>query len=159
MTAAHKEAAVVLAEALQHVGGEGRSSVLSGLAHGMLLLVVETLERQAHLVARLQHALGVGALRPAEVSPSRFMSVKEYATHSRLCERTVRSFVREGMTRGVHYHRDGRTGRRVIIHVSESDAWRSARIEASEGRQTVAELATNEVLRQRARAALRKRRG
>jgi hypothetical protein len=60
------------------------------------------------------------------------------------------------MTEGVQYNRDGIKGRRITINVEAADAWRVARGNKLAEAQSVEELANNEVLRRRARAALRK---
>jgi len=84
------------------------------------------------------------------------MSVKEYAIHACVSERTIRQLVKTEMKEGGHFHRDGRTGRRVIIHVDEADSWRASRSFVRTNKRTVEDLATNEVLRRRAKTALKK---
>ena len=137
--------------------GHSRHAVLLDLAQDVVALLVQTLEQQPELAARLQRALGLeGAGRPAETSRPRFMSVKEYAVHACVSERTIRQLVKTEMKEGGHFHRDGRTGRRVIIHVDEADAWRASRSFARSNERTVEDLATNEVLRRRAKTAPKK---
>jgi len=159
MTATHDKGAAVLATAIQKAAGEAQTSVVGDLVHGLLVLLVETLEKKPELAQRLQAAVNLGVAGAGQVAVPVFMSVKEYAAYARLCDRTVRGFMRQGMSAGVHYHRDGRSGRRVIIHVEAADRWRSERFAQRQQQQKVDELATHEVARQRARAALRKTRG
>jgi len=134
-----------------------RTSVLVDLAEDLVAILVQALEQKPDLAMRLQRVLGVGSARlAAETSRPRFMSVNEYAIHARLSERTIREHVKMEMKEGVHFHRDGRTGRRVIIHEAEADAWRASRSFAPSHEQAVDDLATNEVLRRRAKTALKK---
>lgn len=122
---------------------------------GLLELVVATLERDPVLARRLRDALLAGAPEARAGVP--FMNVREYARHARLSERTVRHLLKE-MTEGSEFHRDGRTGRRVIVHTEAADAWRKARRRAPGNNSDTADrdIVIDEVLRRRAIAALRK---
>lgn len=84
------------------------------------------------------------------------MTVDEYAEHARVSSRTIRGYVACGMLEGEHFHREGRTGRRVIIHVTSADSWRASRRFAKNEEHALHDLATNEILRRRAHAALKK---
>ncbi len=139
------------------VAGEviANDGLLRHVAHGLLDLVIQVLESEPSIAARFRGVVGAQSVSESH-TPSKFMTVREYASHARLSERTIRHFVKEGMTDGLHFHRDGRAGRRVIIHPDEADAWRASRSPRKGEVQTVEELATNEVLQRRARTALRK---
>lgn len=122
--------------------------------------VVTELEQHPSLAARLRKVLGVTEQASLQAqAQAKFMSVREYAMHARVSERTMRYLLRDEMVEGIHYHRDGRTGRRVIVHVNEVDEWRASRRRTSDMNQSLEELASNEVLRRRAQLALRKIRG
>jgi len=119
------------------------------------LLLVETLhtllavlESRPDLAARLRALFVVTQAASPPSSP--FMSIAEYARHARISVRSVQSLRRE-MTEGEHYHRDGRLGRRVIVHVAEADAWRTARRPPASHRAALDQLASDEVSRRRAR--------
>jgi hypothetical protein len=102
-----------------------------------------------HVVAHLAPLL-------ASADDAPFKSVAEYARYGRISTRTVRYLLKE-MTEGEHFHREGRTGRRVLIHVREADAWRAGRKPASVRACSIENLAIDEVTRRRARVALQKR--
>ena len=125
------------------------------LAGALLELVVDALERDPELARRLRGVLlpEAPAARPSEP----FMNVCEYARHARVSERTVRHLLKE-MTEGSEFHRDGRTGRRVIVHTEAADAWRRSRSRAPNKNSGTARqsLVIDEVLRRRAKAALKK---
>jgi hypothetical protein len=122
--------------------------------------VLPEAERTAIVDALVERLLAAPHFRetPANAESPPFMSVDEYARHGRISSRTVRYLVK-AMTENVHFHRDGRTGRRVLIHVREADAWRAARKPARARAQDTAQLAIDEVTRRRAHVALRKRVG
>jgi len=117
-----------------------------------LRTVVETLEEHPELAARLRGLLAPAPLAAPVLPP--FMSMRAYARHAGIGVRTVQQH-RAEMTEGVHYHRDGRAGRRVIMHVAEADAWRAARRPRAAARTTIDQLAADEVSRRRARARTR----
>jgi hypothetical protein len=117
-----------------------------------LRTLIETLEACPELAGRLRGLLLVEVPAVASTVPP-FMSISEYARHARVSVRTVQS-LRAEMTEGLHYHRDGRTGRRVIIHVAEADAWRSAR-RPHQLRRDLDRLAEDETARRRARTGRR----
>jgi hypothetical protein len=122
----------------------------------LLVTLVQTLERRPDLVARLRALLGIGA--PVVAPPSsELMSVAEYADYRRVSERTVRYQVKQ-MTRGVHFHREGLKGRRVVIQVREADRWREEAASKQTRAANIEELAIDEVTQRRARVALNKQR-
>ena len=123
------------------------------LLDGMVVRVIEALVRRPDLVKRLRTVVSGDATAEPLAMPPRFLSVMEYARHARVSERTVRYLIKE-MAEHVHFHRDGRHGRRVIIHVTEADVWRAARVRPSSG-EDIDRLAIDEVTRRRARVALR----
>jgi len=129
-----------------------RASIAARLAVEALRALIETLEGCPELAGRLRCLLFVEVPPTASTVPP-FMSIAEYARHARISVRTVQS-LRAEMTEGVHFHRDGRTGRRVIIHVAEADAWRNAR-RPRQSRRELDRLAEDEVSRRRARAGRR----
>ncbi len=145
-------------QALHGLTADGRQAVdMNGVAlafaRTVLHAVLELLEEEPAAAARLRQAV---ALRPEERRGEKFMNVVTYAAHAKVCDRTIRNLLPK-MTEGIHFHRDGRKGRRIIIHVEEADAWRSSRRFAGRSdNQAVADLATNEVLRRRAHVALKK---
>ncbi len=63
------------------------------------------------------------------------------------------------MTEGVHFHRDGRRARRVIIHVREADRWLPQRAHVRKNQGSIEELAIDEVTRRRASMALKRTKG
>lgn len=115
-------------------------------------LAVHAIEEQPALARRL-------ALVLRSLEPRRYMSVKEYAKHANVSERTVGIAIDSGMEEGRHYHRAGRTGRRVIMHVDEADAWFESRRFAKSDERTAHDSVTNEVLKRRALVALKKTTG
>lgn len=128
------------------------------IATVMLRATIEALEADPDLAARLRTALG---LLDGEVNgaPPPFMSVGEYAAYARVSEKTIRAYVRDGMVEGEQFHREGRTGRRIVIHVRQADLWRTARKPTQNPERTLEDLATNDILRRRAQVALKKARG
>src|SRR5262249_1969921 len=123
------------------------------LLEHLLLTAIEVLERRPDLADRIRH-LVVDVADTFTRDPEH-MTVGEYAQHRCVTERSIRYEIREQMVEGVHYHRDGRSGRRVIIHVAEADRRLAARTkQAPRGPE---ELAVDEVTRRRARVALRRR--
>lgn len=134
-----------------------RTNVHGAFAEEALQLLLDALERRPDLAQRLQRAFGLRELGvERNEGASRYMSIREYAVYSRVSERTVRTLIRQGMTEGTHFHRDGRTGRRVVVHVEAADAWRESRTFAKANARPLHELATNEILRRRAKTALEK---
>jgi hypothetical protein len=126
------------------------------VTEALLVTVVQSLERRPDLVARLRSLLGV--ITPAPTTPSsELMSIAEYARYRRVSERTVRYNLKQ-MVEGVHFHREGRAGRRVIIQVHEADRWRAEKVRKPNGALTNEDLAIDEVTRRRARVALNNRR-
>lgn len=73
-----------------------------------------------------------------------------------MSERTIRYDI-EKMEEGRHFHRAGRRGGRVVIHVQEADDWYAQRASKRDVAASVEELAVDEVTRRRARVALKKR--
>jgi hypothetical protein len=129
-------------------------AVCSGLAEQLLELLLETLEHRPHLVARLQRLFALQESR--SIRDAQHMTVAAYARHRCVSERTIRYQVRD-MLETVHYHRDGRTRRRVIIHVDAADRWNAERSQRLVARATSAGLVVDQVTQFRARAALNKR--
>ena len=84
------------------------------------------------------------------------MSIAQYAVYRCVSDRTVRYDI-EKMEEGKHFHRAGRKGRRVVIHVQKADAWYAQRAGKRDAAASVEELAVDEVTRRRARVALKKR--
>ena len=122
--------------------------------------VVVALEQRPDLVERLRVLLAPPVPPPPPSSAdAKFMSVAEYAKHARLSEGTIRNCLKDDFVLGEHFHRAGRSGRRVVVHVAESDAWFAARSAAQAEARTIEQLANDELLQRRARVALRKDRG
>jgi len=123
--------------------------------------VIGILEERPAMADRFVRALRLSPVANGAPAPTNaVMTPAEYARHARVCERTVGYYVSEGMTEGVHFHREGRMGRRIFIHVAEADAWR-----ASRSREVAApknepkndeELVVDEIARRRAQVALKK---
>jgi hypothetical protein len=132
---------------------------LSGPLHAVVEAALEVfavvLEERADLRERLWNLIQE-AKDPAATTAGAFMSVKEYAHHRRVSERTVRGLLLE-MTPGLHFERTGQRGRRVVIRVSDADQWHRERQSRHTGNRRVEDLAVDEVTRLRARVALRKR--
>ena len=89
-----------------------------------VLTLFETEPALADRLRGLFPARDQAATAPAPIAVN--MSVREYAVHAGVSERTIGNDLRL-MTLGVHFRRDGATGRRVVIHVPEADAWRRTR--------------------------------
>lgn len=115
-------------------------------------LVVRAIEEQPAVARRLARVL-------RSLEPRRYMSVKEYAAHANLSQRSVSLAIDDGLKEGEHFHRAGRTGRRVIIHVDDADAWFESRRFAKSEERAGDDLVANEILRRRALVALKKTTG
>jgi hypothetical protein len=144
------------ASTVDELHGGSKLGFLRLMTHDLLEALLQVLESDPALAGRLRAALTSTSGRGEVLAATKYMTVGEYAAHARLSDRTIRHFVKDDMEEGVHFHRDGRTGRRVIIHVEEADVWRASRSFAPSHEQTVEDLATNEVLRRRAKTALKK---
>lgn len=129
------------------------SSLLRLLGQEMLEIVVTGLEGRPELAARLSRAITSGVSSPRL---PRYMSIDEYARHSRVSTRTIRKYIKAGMIEGEHFHREGQTGRRYTIRVEAADAWRASRRFAKNDERSLHDLGTNEILRRRAALALKK---
>jgi hypothetical protein len=130
-------------------------STIDAVAETVLGAVARVLQRHPDLAAMLQVLLRA----PPSLGPPRsqaFASVAQYAAYRSVSERTVRYDLSD-MEEGKHFHRAGRKGGRVVIHVQEADAWYAQRGSRRDVAANVEELAIDEVTRRRARVALKKR--
>lgn len=129
------------------------TDITAETAATLLRAAVTALDANPPLAEALRRSLfGAGsALTPA--GPN--MTVKEYASHARVSERTIREQVKM-MTESEHYHRDGASGRRIILHTEAADRWRAERRPRSTTIQ--GDPVADEVTRRRAAIALRKAR-
>jgi hypothetical protein len=134
------------------------TGAVDSFIEAILVAAAHVLSHRGDLASRLRELLG-GDTGPAEVSKPTHMSIAEYALHRRVSERTVRYMLKD-MTEGVHFHRDGRTGRRIILHVGEADRWSAKRVIATSGPSSAAvdldQLSIDEVTRRRARNAMKR---
>ncbi len=128
------------------------------LVEGLLEVAVDVLARRPDLALKVRDALGINQTLDAAPAVPLFMSVAAYARHRCVSERTVRYMVKS-MKEGIHYHRDGARGRRVILHVSAADKWRAERERPCTSERTIEELTVDEVTRRRARAVLKQVKG
>lgn len=136
---------------------DGGAQAVPSLVRHMLVSVVSELEADPELAARFRAVLFPAPSIATTVSIPTNMSMREYAIHAKVSERTIRTDLKL-MTVGVQYRRDGAKGRRVIIHVAEADTWRRSRARARDERQESADYVRDEVLQHRAKQALRRAR-
>lgn len=135
---------------------DATSDANRAIGSSLLETLVGLLEARPSLAIRLGRAIGCVASTTPPLALPKYMGVKEYAAHAKVSSKTIREYVARGMVEGEHFHRDGQTGRRVLIHVEAADSWRSTRRFAKNGKRSLHDLATNEVLRRRAVLALKK---
>ena len=131
---------------------------LAPQAHAATLAVlsalVAALEADRLLADRLR-ALLIAPAAPVP-TPPQVMTIREYAAHAKVSERTMRH-LRNEMIEGVHYHRDGPSGRLIFIHVAEADLWRVSRLRGTTTPDdTLEQLVTDEVAARRAKVAAKK---
>jgi len=128
--------------------------MLEATTEMVLSTVLAVLERRPELADRFRKLLAAGdqGARP----PAAFMSINDYAVYRCIGERNVRYDVKK-MTEGVHYHRPGQKGGRVVVNVAAADAWYAERSRSVVHSSSIERLAVDEVTRRRARVALNKR--
>ena len=128
-------------------------ALLDELATKLIHQLLAMVEKRHDIAQRLREVLVAGTTAG---TIQKFMSVDEYSRHARVSSRTIRGYISRDMVEGEHFHREGRTGRRVIVHVEAADAWRASRRFAKNKERSLDDLATNDVLRRRAHVALKK---
>lgn len=107
------------------------------------------------VVERLAAAVR-GAAGTTPMAPT-FMGAQEYALHARMSRRSL-DYVRQQMTEGVHYSRNGR---RLRYHVAAADEFLSKTAHneppaSTNGEDDLKELARQEASRRRPKPPLRK---
>lgn len=130
---------------------------VDGLCRCVLHAFTRILESDPSLARRLANLLVPPAndLRLSTES-SKYMTVREYARHARVSEKTVRKYISSGMLEGEHFLREGQSGRRLTINVSAADAWRASRRFAKNELRSLHDLASNDIARRLAARALKR---